>query len=315
MKKITVFVAIFTFALSSLLPASAAVVATNPTAETYYFGKTYDTYNDWCADAYINIASVTKTDSLDVVINADVHYDESLIVGEDLPTDNWQDALLQGFYYGRLFASVQFIRYNTVTKSTTYKQIEYDVAPDKIVPNDLYDTHGGYTCNTDLLYDANLFFRNEHGLDTNFIINTGRDNGVSVIENGIEVIYKTEVVGVYGYLEKDTDTSYFSYRTSSGDLYVYSERSDLETAIVEQGQQNITDFEKDVTTATGEVIDAIGESFNGLISMLTSMLASVGMVPQLITALFGFFPPEVNAVMGITIGVAVAITIIKLIRG
>lgn len=324
MKKIIAALSVFALCISTITTASAAVIATNPTPDLYYLGKTYETNDDWVIDAYINIDSVTKTDGLDVVIHADTHYDETLIETKlELPLYRNEDGTINENYseqlqeimaktpYGRLFAVVQFIRYDTVKDQTTYKQIVHDIAPDKIVTNDLYDTGEGYTGRTDLLYDARQYFNVEHGLDTTMVIGTGNVNGVSVVENGLEVIYKTKVVGVYGYLETSSLVSKYSYKVPNGDLYVCDDYSDLQSIIAEQSQQSITDFENNVQSATGEILDTVGSGVAGLMNMLTGLLASVGQVPLLIDSLFVFIPLEIRVVMYGILGICLTVAIIK----
>lgn len=325
MKKIVVALTVFALCMSSVTMANAAVISTNPTAELYYLGKTYETYDDWVTDVYININSVTETDGLDVVVHADIHYDESLIETKlELPlyrnedgtiNENYQDQMQEIMAktpYGRLYALVQFIRYDTVTDSTSYKQIIYDIVPDKIVANDLYDTGGGYTCSTDLLYSAGLYFRNECGLnDTNMIIATGKPQGVSVVENGREVIYKTKVVGVYGYMESSTIKSRQSYKVPNGDLTVCEDYADIQSLIGEHGRQSIVDFEENVQSATGQVMDSIATGVTGFMNMLTGLLASVGQVPLLIDSLFVFIPAEIRFVMYAVLGTCITIAIIR----
>lgn len=325
MKKTIAAVAVFALCISTITSANAAVIATNPTPDLYYLGKTYETLDDWVADAYINIDSVTETNGLDVVVHADIHYDETLIENAlELPLYRNEDGTINENYdeamqeimavtpYGRLYAVVQFIRYDTVSDKTTYKQIIHDIVPDKIVTNDLYDTSGGYTCSTDLLYSAGLFFRNECGLnDTNMIIATGNEQGVSVIENGYEIIYKTKIVGVYGYLENSTIKSKQSYKVLNGDLFVCDDYADIQTIIGEQSRQSITDFEENVQTATGEILDTVGSGVAGIMNMLTGLLASVGQVPLLIDSLFVFIPAEIRITMYAIIGIIVIVAILN----
>lgn len=320
------FVLTLVLLCSSTVFANASVICTNPTVESYYFAKTYDTYVDWVADAYVDIESVNETDGLDFVVHASVHYDESTVNdGLALPpyrnedgtvNEEWQNAMqeyMAQMPYGRLFAVVQFLRYDTLNDKTTYKQIIHDIAPDKIVVNDLYDTGFGYDGRTDLMYQASLYFRNECGLEnTNMIIATGKPQGVSVVENGREVIYKTKIVGVYGYLENATIKSKQTFKIPQGDLIVCDDYADIQSLIGEYGRQSVTDFESNVETATGQVMDAVGQSVGGLFSMLTGMLASVGSVPLLIGSLFSFFPADVQVLLGLTISVAVLIAIIKI---
>lgn len=317
MKKIIAAVSIFALCISTITTASASLIATNPTPDLYYLGKTYATYDEYIGDMYMNITDVIAlTGGLDSVVEADIHYDLSLVEDSESSSDSgvvgsdWQQAFLNQAY-GRLFAVVQFIRYDTVKDQTTYKQIVHDIAPDKIVLNDLYDTGEGYTGNTDLLYDARQYFNVEHGLDTTMIIGTGNVNGVSVVENGLEVIYKTKVVGVYGYLESSSLVSKYSYKVSNGDLYVCDDYSDLQSIIVEQSQQSISDFENNVQTATGEILDTVGSGVAGLINMLTGLLASVGQVPLLIDSLFVFIPLEIRMTMYGIIAVIIIVAIIK----
>lgn len=326
MKKFIVFAVALALLCSPVARANAAVICTNPTTESYYFGKSYETYADWVADAYINIESVTETDGLDVVIHANVHYDETLIeTGLELPLYRNEDGTINENYdaqmqeimavmpYGRIFAVVQFLRYDTLNDKTTYKQIIHDIAPDKIVVNDMYDTGSGYDGRTDLMYQAGLYFRNECGLeDTNLIISTGKPQGVSVVEDGREVIYKTKIVGVYGYLENATIKSKQTYKIPQGDMMVCDDYADIQAFIGEYGRQSVTDFENNVETATGQVMGAVGESVGGLFSMLTGMLTSVGSIPLLIGSLFSFFPGDVQVLLGALVAVAVLIAIIKI---
>lgn len=319
MKKIITCIALVALLSSTTLPVSAAEIAVNPTTDVYYANKSYATYEEWVADAYINIESITATSGLDFVIEANVHYDNALIEdsetgsGDGLPSDNWQEAF-QNQAYGRIYAVVQFIRYDTLTDSTTYKQVIHDIAPDKIVLNDLYDTGDGYTGRTDLLYSAGLYYRDECGLnDTNMIIGTARDSGVSVVENGVEVIYKTKIIGVYGYLETPTIKSKHTYKEPAGDLHLCDTVLDIQTLIGEYGRASITDFEQNVQSATGQVIDAVGDGISGLVNMITGLLSSVGQVPAMIQALFVFLPVEVTIMLGSVIALSITVAIIKIV--
>lgn len=317
MKKTITAITVFALCISTITSASAAVIATNPTPDIYYLGKTYETHDDYISDMYVNITDVISlTGGLDAVVEADIHYDTSLVTdsssgtGSGVVGSDWQEGFLNQAY-GRLFAVVQFIRYDTVKDQTTYKQIVHDIASDKIVLNDLYDTGEGYTGNTDLLYDARQYFNVEHGLDTTFVIGTGNANGVSVAENGLEVIYKTKIVGVYGYLESSSVISKYSYKVPNGDLYVCDDYADLQSIIAEQSEQSITDFEENVQTATGEILDTVGSGVAGIMNMLTGLLASVGQVPLLIDSLFIFIPAEIRVTMYAIIGIVITVAIIK----
>lgn len=313
MKKIIAALSVFALCISTITTASAAVIATNPTPDIYYLGKTYATYEDYVKDMYVNITDVTAAPGdLNSMVKADIHYDVSLVEdgGSGVAGSDWQQAFLNQAY-GRLFAVVQFIRYDTVKDQTTYKQIVHDIAPDKIVMNDLYDTGEGYTGHTDLLYDARQYYNVEHGLDTTMVIGTGNVNGVSVAENGLEVIYKTKVVGVYGYLEAPSYVSKYTYKVPGGDLYVCDSYADIQGIIAEQSQQSITDFENNVQSATGEILDTVGSGIAGLMNMLTGLLASVGQVPLLIDSLFVFIPLEIRVVMYGILGVCIIVAIIK----
>lgn len=325
MKRTIAAVAVFALCISTITFASAAVIGTNPTSDIYYLGKSYNEYVDWVSDTYINIDSITETSGLDVVIHADIHYDEALIENRlELPLYRNEDGTINENYeaamqeimavtpYGRLYAVVQFIRYDTISDKTTYKQIIHDIVPDKIVVNDLYDSSGGYTCSTDLLYSAGLYFRNECGLnDTNMIIATGNEQGVSVVENGCEVIYKTKIVGVYGYLENSTIKSKQSYKVPNGDLFVCDDYADIQSIIGEQSRQSITDFENNIQTATGEILDTVGSGVAGIMNMLTGLLVSVGVVPQMIDSLYLFIPADIRILMGALVGIAVVVAVIK----
>lgn len=314
MKKIIAALSIFALCISTITTASAAVIATNPTPDNYYSGKTYASLDDYVMDAYVNITDVIATiNGIDSVIKADIHYDEAMIESSGGTVmdriENWQENS-QSIPYGRLYAVVQFIRYDTVKDQATYKQIIHDIAPDKIVVNDMYDTGEGYTGNTDLMYDARLFFQ-EYGLNYTFIPDTGSESGVSGFENGIEFMYKTKVVGVYGYLESSSHVSKYSYKVPNGDLYVCDDYTDLQNIIAEQSRQSITDFENNVQTGTGALLDAIGSGVGGLMDMLSGLLASVGQVPLLIESLFVFIPLEIRVVMYSILGICITVAIIK----